>query len=188
MVYDPNDTHMMDVQLAGPASAVDRPSAIDFRDAPMGGADAKEQERQYRALTEGVEMKDGKPAYVKEFPVKVTMDLLRRGRERFTINCAVCHGQAGYGNGAVALRAAEIKEAQGDASGWVTPKDFHTADMLAQPVGQIFNTITNGARTMPAYAKQVSVLDRWAIVAYVKALQRSQQSDAKAAPASEKKK
>jgi mono/diheme cytochrome c family protein len=185
MVYDPSDPHMMKVQLSGGSSAAQQPGAIDFREP---AADSQREEREYLALTEGVEMKDGKPAYVKEFPVKVTMDLLQRGRERFTINCSVCHGQAGYGNGAVALRAAEIKEAQGDAAGWVTPKDFHTDDMRAQPVGQIFNTITNGARTMPAYAKQVSVLDRWAIVAYVKALQRSQRADANSAPEAEKKK
>ncbi len=187
MVYDVNDPHMMKIQLSGGSSDAQQSGAIDFRE-PATGADSQKEERQYMALTEGTEMKDGKPAYVKEFPVKVTMDLLRRGRERFTINCAVCHGQAGYGNGTVALRAAEIKEAQGDASGWVTPKDFHTDDMRAQPVGQVFNTITNGARTMPAYAKQVSVLDRWAIVAYVKALQRSQHAEAKDVPVAESEK
>ena len=106
------------------------------------------------------------------------MDLLQRGRERYTIYCAVCHGQGGYGDGPVALRAAEIQAAGGDAGGWVAPKNYHTDDMRQQPVGRIYNTIANGVRTMPAYAKQISVLDRWAIVAYVKALQRSQ--DAKA--------
>jgi len=133
----------------------------------------------------GVGGEAGKDTYVKQFPVKVTMDLLQRGRERYTINCAVCHGQAGYGDGAVAVRADEIKEAQGDAAGWVKPKDFHTDDMRAQPVGQIYNTIANGARTMPAYGKQVSVLDRWAIVAYVKALQRSQDAKADDVPEAE---
>ena len=148
----------------------DRPHMIDDNFKPLDLND----EATYQRVTQGTEEADGKPAYVKKIPVKVTMDLLERGRQRFTINCAVCHGQAGYGDGAVALRADQMKEAQGDASGWVKPKDFHTEDLRAQPVGQIFNTITNGARTMPAYAKQVSVLDRWAIVAYVKALQRSQ--------------
>jgi len=143
----------------------------------------------YQRITTGTEPQgDGKPAYVKTFPVKVTIDLLRRGRERYTINCAVCHGQAGYGDGLVALRAAEIKEAQGDAAGWVTPKDFHTDDMRAQPIGQVYNTIANGARTMPAYAKQISVLDRWAIVAYVKALQRSQDAKPEDVPEAEKEK
>ena len=84
------------------------------------------------------------------------MDLLERGRERFTIYCAVCHGQGGYGDGAVALRAAEIQAANGDAAGWVAPKNYHTDDMRQQPVGKIYNTITNGVRSMPAYAKQIS--------------------------------
>ncbi len=188
MVYDPNHPYAMDVQLSGGTDAAQQPHAIDFREGPATGADAAKEEGQYLALTEGIETSGGKPAYVKAFPVKVTMDLLRRGRERFTINCSVCHGQAGYGDGTVALRAAEIKDAQGDAAGWVAPKNFHTDDMRAQPVGQIFNTITNGARTMPAYAKQVSVLDRWAIVAYVRALQKSQHADAVDLPEAEKEK
>jgi mono/diheme cytochrome c family protein len=149
----------------------DRPHMIDGNQRPLDLSD----ELTYQRFTDGTEPQaDGKPGYVKKFPVKVSMDLLRRGRERFTINCAVCHGQAGYGDGTVAIHADALKEAQKDAAGWVTPKNFHTDDMREQPVGKIFNTITHGARTMPAYGKQISVLDRWAIVAYVKALQRSQ--------------
>ena len=75
------------------------------------------------------------------------MDLLQRGRERYTIYCAVCHGQGGYGDGTVALRAAEIQAANGDAAGWVAPKNYHTDDMRQQPVGKIYNTIANGVRT-----------------------------------------
>jgi mono/diheme cytochrome c family protein len=168
LVNDADRPHMVD----------DRQKALDLND-----------ELTYQRVTTGMEPQaGGKAAYVKKFPVKVTMDLLQRGRERYTINCAVCHGQAGYGDGLVALRATEIKDAQGDAAGWVTPKDFHTDDMRAQPVGQIYNTIANGARTMPSYAKQTSVLDRWAIVAYVKALQRSQDAKAEDVPEAEKEK
>jgi mono/diheme cytochrome c family protein len=144
-----------------------------------------DDELTYQRVMEGTEPgKDGKPVYVKQFPVPVTPDLLERGRERYTINCSVCHGQSGYGDGTVALHAAVLKEA-GNANAWVAPKNYHTDDMRKQPVGQLFNTITNGARTMPAYAKQVSVLDRWAIVAYVKALQRSQHAEAKDIPEAE---
>ena len=160
----------------------DRPHMIDDNYKPLDLND----EATYQRITEGTESQGGKPAYIKKIPVKVTMDLLERGRQRFTINCAICHGQAGYGDGAVALRADQMKEAQGDAAGWVKPKDFHTDDLRAQPEGQIFNTITNGARTMPAYAKQVSVLDRWAIVAYVKALQLSQNAKPGDVPEAEK--
>jgi mono/diheme cytochrome c family protein len=163
----------------------ERPHMIDDSDKPIDLND----ELTYRRVTEGTEPgADGKPAYVKKFPVKVTKDLLERGRQRFTINCAICHGQGGYGDGTVALRADQMKEAQGDAAGWVKPKDLHTDDLKAQPVGQIFNTVTNGARSMPAYAKQVSVLDRWAIVAYVKALQRSQNAKPGDVPEAEKEK
>jgi mono/diheme cytochrome c family protein len=148
----------------------DNPHMIDYSDAPIDLND----ELKYQRVMEGTEPQaDGKPGFVKKFPVKVSMDLLQRGRERFTIYCAACHGQGGYGDGTVALRAQEL-QAVGNANGWVTPKNYHSDDMRQQPVGKLYNTIVNGARTMPAYAKQISVLDRWAIVAYVKALQESQ--------------
>lgn len=145
-----------------------------------------DDELTYQRVTEGTEPHDGKPAYVKQFPIKVTADTMERGRQRFNIYCAACHGQGGYGDGMVARRAAEIQAANGDAAGWVAPKNYHTDDMRAQPIGQIFNTITNGARTMPSYAKQISIQDRWAIVAYVKALQRSQNAKAEDVPETEK--
>jgi len=100
----------------------------------------------------------------------VTMSLMRRGRERFNIYCAPCHGLAGVGDGIVSERAL----AREDSSGWVKPLSLHSQGVREQPVGKIFNTITNGIRTMPAYASQVSPRDRWAIVVYVLALQRSQ--------------
>ncbi|MGO9114679.1 MAG: c-type cytochrome [Thermoguttaceae bacterium] len=165
----------------------DDPHMIDLRNAPLELND----ESTYQRVVEGIEPQaDGKPGYVKQIPIKVSrdgaMDLLRRGRERYTIYCAVCHGQGGYGDGAVALRAAEIQAANGDAAGWVAPKNYHTDDMRQQPVGKLYNTIANGVRSMPAYAKQISVLDRWAIVAYVKALQRSQDAKPEDIPESEK--
>ncbi len=154
----------------------DRPHMIDGSDAPL----KLDDELTYQRVVGGTEPQaDGKPIYVKRIPVKVSMDLLQRGRERYTIYCAACHGQGGYGDGVVAQHAAEMQAANRDAGGWVAPKNYHTDDVRQQPVGQLYNTITSGIRTMPAYGKQLSILDRWAIVAYVKALQRSQ--DAKAA-------
>ncbi len=165
----------------------DNPHIIDNRYAPLKLGD----ELTYQRVVEGIEPQaDDKPGYVKQIPLKLSragaIDLLQRGRERYTIYCAVCHGQGGYGDGTVALRAAEIQAAGGDASGWVAPKNYHTDDMRQQPAGQIYNTITNGVRSMPAYAKQISVLDRWAIVAYVRALQRSQDAKAEDIPEAEK--
>ncbi len=103
------------------------------------------------------------------FPVPVTDRLMRRGQERFDIYCAPCHGLAGYGDGPVAKRADALQEGT-----WTPPSSYHTDLVRSRPVGHIFNTITNGIRNMPAYAEQIPIGDRWAIVAYVRALQRSQ--------------
>lgn len=82
--------------------------------------------------------------------------------------CAPCHGLSGYGNGPVAIRAEELEQGT-----WTPPASFHTELVRERPAGHIFNTISNGIRNMPAYGPQIPVEDRWAIVAYVRALQRS---------------
>jgi mono/diheme cytochrome c family protein len=116
-----------------------------------------------------------------DFPSQITvnMDLLRRGQERFGIYCLPCHGAAGYGDGIVNQRAMQLMEAPmfGNGTTWVQPKSVHEAAIREQPVGQTFNSITNGVRNMAGYAAQIPTEDRWAIVAYVKALQRSQHAD-----------
>ncbi len=108
--------------------------------------------------------------------IPVTINLLRRGQERFNIYCQPCHGIAGYGDGIVNQRAMELMNAPllGNGTTWVQPKSIHEEAIREQPVGQIFNSITNGIRNMSGYASQIPVEDRWAIVAYAKALQRSQ--------------
>jgi mono/diheme cytochrome c family protein len=110
-------------------------------------------------------LRDGK--WIESFPVPVTSVLLERGSERFEIYCAPCHGLAGYGDGIVAVRADRLQEGT-----WVPPSSMHDTTVLARPVGHLFNSITNGIRTMPSYGSQIPVPDRWAIVAYVRALQR----------------
>jgi len=127
-----------------------------------GGLDA--DSHLYRGLVNG--------KWAESFPFEVTLDTLKRGRERFNIYCWVCHGLSGYGDGPVAVRAENL-QLQGKAT-WVPPTTYHDAERRARPVGHIFNTITNGIRTMPAYGDQIPPADRWAIVAYVKALMRSQ--------------
>lgn len=107
----------------------------------------------------------------------MSMALLERGQERFNIYCSVCHGYAGYGDGIVNQRAMELMaNADGPVYGtaWVQAKSMHDLTVRVQPIGQVFNTITNGIRNMPSYAAQVPPADRWAIAAYVKTLQRSQ--------------
>lgn len=121
---------------------------------------------------------DGGGGWAATFPaaVDVTMDFVRHGRERFEIYCTPCHGQAGYGDGIIHRRAMELVANPQISAGttWVAPKSLHDADVRDQPPGQVFNTVSNGVRNMSGYAAQIPTADRWAIVAYVKALQRSQ--------------
>jgi mono/diheme cytochrome c family protein len=102
-------------------------------------------------------------------PLPMTPQLLKRGQERYDIYCSPCHGLSGYGDGMVARRADRLQEGT-----WTPPSSLHTDLVRSRPAGQLFNTITNGIRSMPAYGPQVPPADRWAIVAYVRALQRSQ--------------
>ncbi len=102
-------------------------------------------------------------------PLAVNTEVLARGRERYEIFCSPCHGLAGFGDGMVAKRADELQEGT-----WTPPTSFHTDLIRERPDGHIYNTISNGIRNMPAYGSQIEISDRWAIVAYVRALQRSQ--------------
>lgn len=110
------------------------------------------------------------------FPASIAVDmtLLEHGRRRFDIYCQPCHGAAGYGDGIVNQRAMELLNLGTNGTTWVQPKSIHEPQIVEQPVGQLFNSITNGVRNMPPYGPQIPVADRWAIVAYVKALQHSQ--------------
>lgn len=101
--------------------------------------------------------------------VALTDDLLRRGQQRYNVFCAPCHGLAGEGDGMVARRADRLQEGS-----WVPPSSLHTDLVRGRPEGHLFNTITHGIRSMPAYGPQIPVEDRWAVVAYVRALQLSQ--------------
>jgi mono/diheme cytochrome c family protein len=103
-------------------------------------------------------------------PVPVTPQLLQRGRERFSITCAMCHGATATGNG--------ITKSYGLAT-VVTLQDDRIRKMSD---GEIFNTITNGKNTMMAYGPNIMVEDRWAIIAYLRALQRSQNATAADVP------
>lgn len=99
---------------------------------------------------------------VSDVPVEVSVDFLRRGQERYNIYCAPCHGYSGEGDGMIVQR------------GFPQPTSFHQQRLLDAPVGYYFNAITNGFGRMFSYASRVPVEDRWAISAYVKALQLSQ--------------
>jgi mono/diheme cytochrome c family protein len=104
------------------------------------------------------------------FPLPVTDDLVKRGRERYEIFCSACHGFTGKGDGMIVRR------------GFRRAASFHDERLRAAPVGHFFDAITNGWGAMPSYAPQISVKDRWAIVAYVRALQISQEVQPAATP------
>lgn len=112
--------------------------------------------------------KDAAGAFTKGFPAKMSVDLkfLERGRERYAIYCAPCHGVTGDGNG--------ITKRYGMGA---TPT-YHDDRLRTMPEGEIYNTITNGKNTMLPYADKLSPDERWAVVAYVRALQRAQQGRA----------
>ena len=99
---------------------------------------------------------------VAEMPMPVTAQLLRRGQERFNIFCSPCHDRVGNGNGIIVQR------------GYKQPPSLHVDRLRASPPGYFFTVITNGFATMPSYAAQIPVADRWAIVGYIRALQLSQ--------------
>ncbi len=96
------------------------------------------------------------------FPFPVTAEVLDRGRERFDIYCAPCHSRLGDGNGMIPQR------------GFRRPPSFHIDRLRNAAVGHFFDVITNGFNAMPDYAQQIAPRDRWAIIAYIRALQMSQ--------------
>lgn len=112
------------------------------------------------------------------YPFEIDLLVMERGRQRFDIYCGVCHGVDGLGRGPIAVRAEALEE-----GAWVPPTNLHDERLLTMPEGQIFDVITNGVRNMPAYAAQLSVDDRWAVVAYMRALQRSRNATADDLPA-----
>ncbi len=128
--------------------------------------------------------------YVSEFPAGITVDaeFLARGQSRFNIYCSVCHGYSGNGDGLVNQRALAL--AATSKATWTTAKSLHdpvVKDAAKNPVGRIFDTITNGRNTMGPYKAQIPPEDRWAIVAYVKALQETGIKPPGAASAGDKK-
>ncbi|MHC4470788.1 MAG: c-type cytochrome [Planctomycetota bacterium] len=112
---------------------------------------------------------DGK--WAEKLPMPITKELLLRGQERYAIFCATCHGLSGGGNGPTSEKAMELQEGT-----WTPPSSFHTDLVRKRAVGHLYNSIKNGIRNMPAYGPQISPEDRWAIVAYVRALIRSQRA------------
>ncbi|HEY9510826.1 MAG TPA: cytochrome c, partial [Verrucomicrobiae bacterium] len=98
---------------------------------------------------------------VTEFPFPITRGVLERGRQRFEIYCAPCHGRTGEGNGMIVQR------------GFPPPPSYHIDRLRAAPIGHFYDVITHGYGVMYPYAARVEPHDRWAIAAYIRALQLS---------------
>ncbi len=98
---------------------------------------------------------------VDQFPFPVTREVIEHGRDRYMIYCVVCHDPAGTGQGPIVQR------------GYTPPPSYHIDRLRHAPVGHLFDVITNGYGSMPEYKQQVPPLDRWAIVAYIRAMQLS---------------
>jgi mono/diheme cytochrome c family protein len=112
---------------------------------------------------------DGKP--IAGFPFPVTKEVIERGQQRFNIYCQPCHDRLGNGDGMIVRR------------GYRKPPSYHIDRLRQVPNGYIYDVITNGFGAMPDYAAQIAPRDRWAIVAYVRALQLSQNASINDVPA-----
>jgi mono/diheme cytochrome c family protein len=111
---------------------------------------------------------------VSELPLELTAELMERGRERYDIFCTVCHGASGEGDGMIVQR------------GFRQPPSFHLDRLRNARIGHFFDVPTNGFGAMPSYASRIPVRDRWAIAAYVRALQLSQNATLEDVPDSER--
>lgn len=107
-------------------------------------------------------------------PMPMTRTLLKRGQDRFNIYCTPCHGRVGDGRGMVVRR------------GYKQPTSYHEERLRQVPIGYFFDVMTNGFGVMPSYAPQVPAEDRWAIAAYIRALQLSQHVEASSLTAQER--
>ncbi len=129
---------------------------------PIAGTVPRGWLRQEVAFNLGIDSTTGAP--VRQSPVPITLGGLQRGQERFNIYCSPCHSRAGDGQGIMVQR------------GYVPPPSFHSDLLRGYPDGHIFAVITGGIRNMPGYGQLIPVADRWLIINYLRALQRSQQA------------
>ncbi len=103
-------------------------------------------------------------AFVTSNPMPLTLEVLERGQDRYNIYCSVCHSASGDGQGIIMT----------GQFGYTPAPSFHDDRIMEVEEGYLYDVVTNGIRNMPGYGTQLAVADRWAVVAYVRALQRSQ--------------
>jgi mono/diheme cytochrome c family protein len=137
---------------------------------PVEGTVARGRLRDDELLFTGTE--NGEPATMFPFPVDAA--IMERGQEMFDAFCSPCHGRTGAGDGVVVQR------------GFTRPPDLTSAEVREAAVGHLFNVITNGFGAMPDHAAQIKVADRWAIIAYLRALQLAGSATIDDVPVSER--
>lgn len=118
-------------------------------------------------------------ALVEQIPIEVTPALMERGQDRYEVYCSMCHGIAGDGRGPVAVGNGGL------GYGFQVPS-YHTDALRAREDGYIYDVIANGLNSMASYGHEIAAADRWAVVAYVRALQRSQAATADDVPEAER--
>ncbi|HWP45416.1 MAG TPA: cytochrome c [Blastocatellia bacterium] len=130
----------------------------------------------YTGRTAGAQQQaaPGAQGFANVFPFQVTPEVVDRGQERYNIFCSVCHDRTGSGLGMVVRR------------GYRRPPSLHIDRLRQAPAGYLFDVITNGFGAMPDYSAQIPPRDRWAIVAYIRALQLSQQGTVSDVPQEER--
>jgi mono/diheme cytochrome c family protein len=169
-------------QSAGTAAAVQPVQQTTGALAPQQAPEASPGPAQAPAVTaaQGQASSGGAntsfQGFVTVFPMPITRELLDRGEERYNITCSVCHGRTGLGDGMVARR------------GFKRPPSLHDERLRNAPPGYFFDVITNGFGAMPDYASQITAQDRWAIVAFIRALQLSRQGSIADVPPAEREK
>ena len=161
--------NMVDQTSYGPQSQNDFYKDQQSARRPVAGTVAQGEANSNSALYKGLEQNSTaeKPIWVTKFPIILTHSVLEHGQDRYNIYCSPCHGYAGNNDGLV-----------------IRPANFHDKEKMELPVGKIYDAVTNGVNkwNMPGFAEQMSVEDRWAVVAYVRALQLSNKATIKDVP------
>ncbi len=175
--YDPDKTAAMQTAEATRMVAfkVQEPAAQDSKPAAEDSKPAEEPKpvaqdaKSDAPVTAPPAATEPNYAWLTEAPLEATEELFALGKKKFETNCAVCHGFGGYGDGLASQRALNL--AQGY---WLQPTSMHEDRIQKQTVGKIYYTVTNGKGKMAGYASSLTPRERWAVVLYVRALQRSQ--------------
>ncbi len=142
---------------------------------PIEGTVARGELRENDAFHTG-KSSQTESGFVEEFPMEITADVMKRGQEQFGVYCTPCHGTSGAGDGMIVKR------------GFQAPTSFHIQRLREAPPGYYVDVITNGFGAMYSYASRVRPADRWAITAYIRALQASQNATLEDVPAAERSK